>query len=220
MKALALAFAVCASACAEQATRVEFFTVDGQEFSFFERRTIRVIVEEVRALLPGLPARLTIRVQAGDHVIPETGETGSVIGPSSVLWSVDARRSEGVSAIAELQLRACLFHELAHLMRRNAMVRESILDDAVNEGLATAFERDYAGAAAPWGWYPEDAAQWLKKLRELPSGADAAASSWPRWFLHQTGTYVVDRAVRASGKPLPELVSLPTREILALADRS
>jgi hypothetical protein len=209
-------------------TRVEFFETEGHAFAALYRAEIEAIardtVDEVRPLLRGLPRQIVLRVQSADaeDVIDLTGENHAASPPDTVMWTVDTRHRGGAGAVARAQLRAALFHELHHLVRDAALERRSMLDRAVAEGLATAFERDYANASPPWGWYPSDADVWVDELRKLP--ATAHLSDWTarhpdgrRWIATKAGTYLVDRAVRASGKSPGELVTTPTDEILALA---
>ena len=73
-------------------------------------------------------------------------------------------------AIAETHLRPTLFHELHH-MARGPLGLDSLIDFVITEGLATAFERDFAGAAYPWSEYPDDASDWAAELLALPSSA-------------------------------------------------
>jgi len=213
-------------ACDDVVTEVEFFSVDGRELSSAEKRTVESIarstVREARTLLPTLPKRVTIRVQPGHEVIAETGETGAAAPPSTIVWTVDPKDERGVTEIARRWLRACLFHELHHLVRDAAITRTSLLDFAVTEGMATAFERDFAGVAVPWGQYPPEAAAWVEELRALPD--DAQRGPWltrhpdgRRWVAMRAGTYLVDRAARASQKSAADLVLMSTAEILRLA---
>jgi uncharacterized protein YjaZ len=155
-------------------------------------------------------------------VIPETGETASIGLPGAVYWTVDPQHGGGVIAVVTAQLRATLFHEWYHLVREARVAPESILDRAVNEGLATAFERDYGGAPTPWGAYPTDVDAWTKEFLALP--ADAPERQWMyqhpdgrRWIGFKVGTYLADRAVRASGLSLAQLTAMPAREIVELA---
>jgi hypothetical protein len=113
--AITLLFAVSCASCGATDTEVVFYSVNGHHFTWSERRAIEKSADaaatEVRRLLPALPARLTIRVQAGQDVIPETGETGSAHPPDVVYWTVDPNRSGGVATIVRAQLRGTLFHE-------------------------------------------------------------------------------------------------------------
>jgi hypothetical protein len=94
-----------------------------------------------------------------------------------------------------------------------------MLDRAVREGLALAFERDCAHNWNPRGFYDAEAAQWVDELRAAPS--ELTVDEWSerhahgrRWVVARTGTYLVDRALRASGKTASELATTPTAAII------
>lgn len=195
---------------------MEFYTVDGYTFSDAEKRAVRAVAQdttlEVRRWLPALPELVRLKVQPGRDVIPETGEGASAFPPDTIYWTVDPKNA---AETIEHQLRPTLFHELHHLVRDAKVPRETILDAAISEGMATVFERDYAGGAAPWGNYPAEVASWAAELRALP--ASASRQEWlfrhpdgRRWIGFKVGTYLVERALRSSGKALPELVLSPT----------
>jgi uncharacterized protein YjaZ len=119
-----------------------------------------------------------------------------------------------------------VLHELHHLVRDavfpRATPQTSLLDVAVTEGLAAAFERDFAGVSPPWGQYGPEAAAWVDELQHLPPGTPRA--DWigrhpdgRRWIALRAGTYLVDRVMRATGSTPAELVTMPTQEVLRLA---
>ena len=108
------------------------------------------------------------------------------------------------------------------LVREKDARSASLMDEVVTDGMATAFERDFAHASPPWGVYPNDVDAWVKELMALPS--NTPADEWlarpnegRRWMGIRAGTYLVDRAMRASGKSSAELVRTPPGEILRLA---
>lgn len=223
----AVVWLLASGACGQPALTVEYRS--GHTFSRAERSAIEDVAvgaaRDVRELLRGLPAQLRITVQAGARVIPETGETAEVGLPGAVYWTVDPTHDGGVIAVAKAQLRATLFHEFYHLVRETTFTPVTIVDHAINEGLATAFERDLGGAAPPWGAYPNDVAGWAKELLALPG--DAPRDRWMfrhsdgrRWVGFKVGTYLADRAVRASGLSLAQLATVPTDDIIAWADHS
>jgi hypothetical protein len=225
--ALVLLAAICVS-CSTPNPEVVFYSVDGHRFSSTERRTIeriaRATAAEVEQILPALADQLILRVEAGDKVIPETGETASAHPPNVVYWTVDPNRGDGVVAIANAELRRTLFHELHHLVRDSAagLKDQRLLDHVVTEGLATVFERDFAGPAPPWGMYPDEVGAWVAEVLALP--ADAPRAEWMfrhpdgrRWIGYKVGTYLVDRAIRASGRSAATLVSSSTDDIVRLA---
>ncbi len=206
---------------------IRFYSSKDYNFSDAERGDIQTIADataiEVRRFLPALPRDLALRVQPSASVIPETGETGYATLPNSMGWLVDPHHAGGVSATIQRELRASLFHELHHLVRdATAGKPESLMDDVVSEGMATVFERDAAGASPPWGVYTQDAANWVRELSALPPDADhgywltAIHADGRRWIGIRAGAYLVDRAVRASGKSAAALVSASTQEIVEM----
>ena len=214
-------------------TDVEFSKSDAHIFSDDEQAAIsriaRAVVVEVREVLPQVPPSVTLVVSAGSAVIEETGELGMAPEPGRVSWTVDPSRSEGVIAIASKHLRSTLFHELHHLARgytvRGGAPRTSFMDAVVGEGMATAFERDFAGAKPPWGEYPEGVSAWVEELLLLPMSAFGSYAKWMlehpdgrRWIGYRAGTYIVDQAMSGSGLSSADLVLTPTAEVLRLAD--
>jgi uncharacterized protein YjaZ len=215
----------CASAC-DTTQEVRILYRGDHDFTPVERRTIARIAEdatrEARQHLPTLAKPITLAVQSGTKVIPELGAIAEPAPPDFVAWTVDAERPEGVVNIAEAHLRAALFHEFHHLVRLTSVPGTTVMDRAILEGMATAIERDFAHAAYPWGQYPDEVTSWVEALLSLPS--DERRSEWisqqpngGRWIAYRAGTYLVDQAMKKTGKTSAELVMVPTAEILATA---
>jgi len=203
---------------------VEFYIVNGYRFSQADRDQIQSIADnaaaEVERLLPSLPAQLILKVRAGKQIIPETGEAGELAPPHTVYWTVDPNRD--VRTIVRTQLRPTLFYEWHQLVRAQTVDSSSLMDLVVGAGLATAFERDFAGAAVPWGQYPDNVSAWANELIALPAASPAAQwlyrhSDGRRWVGMKTGTYLVDRAIKSSGRSSAQLVAASTEEVLRLA---
>jgi hypothetical protein len=220
----ALLMLLPALGCGRPGVEIEFRA--GYSFSWSERRAIGQIAEraerDVRRFLPTLPGQLRITVQAGSQVIPETGETGGIGLPGAVYWTVDPAHAGGVIGVANAHLRATLFHEWYHLVREANVTTESLVDRAVNEGLATAFERDCGGQATPWGAYPVEIERWTEEFLALPP--DASVRHWMnrhpdgrRWIGYKVGTSLADRARLASGLSLAQLATVPTKRITSWA---
>lgn len=220
---------VLLSACAPSRIQVEFYTVDGHEFSLWQRACISWIAEaaerEVRSRLPQLPESLLLRVQAGQpfEVDEHTGDNTAVLGPNAIMWTVDPRHMGSVVGVALRELRVSLFHEWHHMVRDSALAQTNMLDRAVREGLALAFERDCAHSLNPRARYDRSAAQWIDELREAPD--DISMDEWMeryaqgrRYVVARAGTYLVDRALQASGKSASQLATTPTAAIVALAE--
>jgi hypothetical protein len=207
-----------------EGVRTEF--VGTYAFSPAERRTIARLAGaaaiEVRRHLPGLASQITLRVRSDDDVIPELGATATAVAPDWVQWTVDPGSADGVIKIAETHLRPALFHEFHHLVRGATQPPQSLMDHVVSEGLATAFERDYAGVSPPWSQYPDDVSKWVEELMMQP--ANSKTSDWMsrhpdgrRWVGMRAGTYLVDVAMKRLNRTSAELVSTPASEIIAAA---
>ncbi|WP_447555597.1 DUF2268 domain-containing putative Zn-dependent protease [Vreelandella sp. EE22] len=180
----------------------------------------------VRAHLPMLSDDIELACQTGKMVILETGEMGLAISGTRIGWTVDAGRLEGIAVIAREQLRYTLFHELHHLARGWVIYRDeprtTFMEGVVSEGLATVFERDVGGRQTPWGDYPDNVEVWVEELLALP--VDASYEQWMfqhadgrRWIGYRAGTYIAERAIRASNLSAAALVHVPTDEILKMA---
>jgi uncharacterized protein YjaZ len=198
----------------------------GHTFSRSERQAIRDVAEralvDARRHLPALPSHLRLTVQAGSRVLPETGETGEIGLPGAVYWTVDPSHEGGVIAVVNAQLRPTLLHEWYHVVREAALPTESLVDRAVSEGLATAFERDVGRRATPWGAYPTEVDAWTDEFLALPE--DASVRDWMhrhpdgrRWIGYKVGTRLADRARERSGLSLTALATVPTARIVAWA---
>ena len=212
-------------ACRSKETTVEYEPNDAYVFSREERRAIEDVAErtvpEVRRLLPDLPSKIVVEVRTSTAVIPETGENATTRQPNVVAWQVDASWKESVAAIAHTQLRSTLFHELSHLVRGATIDDTRLKDDVIREGLGTAFERDFGGASPPWGQYPPDVSLWAHEVLSLPDNAPAAMWLYRhpdgrRWIGMRVGTYLVDCAMKSSGKSSAQLVRIPTDALLSM----
>jgi hypothetical protein len=207
---------------------IRFLRSESYEFTRAEKRAIESIsqaaIPEMRKLLPGVPPHIELTVRPGTNVSPETGEGGDAMPPNGLMFTVDPSRPGGVMPIVDAWLRSFLFHDIHHLVRyRTEKPTGSIVERAVTEGMATAFERDFAGTAPPMGAYPDNVAEWAAQLLALPEGA--SSEEWlfrhpdgRRWIGYKVGTYWVDRAIKASGGSAASLVATPAMEILSLAE--
>ena len=177
---------------------------------------------EARSLLQDLPARLTLIVKFGKDVIPETGESASFGYPGNVGLTIDPDRD--VLVTIRTFVRACLLHELHHLARMSRVPNSVALRDRVIlEGLATAFERDTMKATPPWGEVSPEVADWAREILRLPETVETepwfkTRSDGRRFVGYRVGTFLVDRASKASKKSPAQLVFATTAEVLALAN--
>lgn len=214
------------TACRDTTTGVRTQFVGSYAFSPAERRTIARIAGaaavEVRRHLPTLAPQITLEVQSGEDVIPEIGATGSAVSPDWISWTVDPDHLQGVIKIAETHLRAALFHEFHHLVRGSAITSRTLMDHVVTEGLATAFERDFAGVSPLWGEYPSDVSTWVDELLKQPPTVNrtewlARHPDGRRWVGMKAGTFLVDQAMKRLNRSSAELVVTPTDDIVTAA---
>ena len=104
------------------------------------------------------------------------------------------------------------------------------MDHVIGEGMASVFEREFGGATYPFMEYPDDVSGWVTELLALPDldpftpDGQAQRRNWMsrhpdgrHWIGYRAGTYLVDRASRASEKSAADLVTLPTEGVLQLA---
>lgn len=194
-----------------------------------KRKAIAAIEEGLKAtakLLPTLSKHLNIAVRPYFMgIIPEYG-TGARTHDSEFIeiW-FDKSLSHGVEKTLRF-LYLTVFHEGNHAARWNSIeVDNRLVEAAVFEGLATVFEREYAGYRPLYGKYEDDATmqKWFDEIK-------AAGEDWSkydklfydnpdgrRWVGYKTGTWIIDKALK-SGKSVIELTTLPADEIIALAN--
>ena len=215
----------CGPDASDAPMRVEFYLVSGYSFSWLERRAITRVAEqaaeEARGLLPRLSDHLLLKVRAAGNVIPETGEVSNAIGPNVIWWDVDPRHAGGVRATVNRELRASLFHAFYHLVRTGPGIGHGLKDTLVGEGMAIAFERDFAHASRPWGLC---GATDKARVRDvLAMSADqwgtwlAADRQNRRWAGQHVGTCIVNAAIGASRQNVAEMASMPTDDVIRLA---
>jgi hypothetical protein len=211
------------------AVELEFAESVRPSISDAQRRAIHEmaasIEDDVRAVLPGLPKGIVVEVRAEAQPYGRTGASGVALGPKRIAWVVDTSRAEGVVAIAERTLRPIMFHELHHLARgctQGGPPFRSFLDGAICEGMATAFARDFAGAEQPWATYPSEVERWYEEVKVLPASATTGEwmffhSDGRAWVGYKVGTFLVDRAMKASGRSAAGLAGLASEDVVRLA---
>lgn len=209
-----------------QPVKVEFYRAGGYRFSWRERRAIARVAEQATTdahrVLPSLPDTLVLKVRAGGNVIPETGEASSALSPNVIWWDVDPRHDGGVRATAERELRASLFHAFHHLVRNNAGPRRGFREGIVGEGMAIAFERDFANVSRPWGQYSSADERRAAEILAMPD--DQTWGAWlradrpgRRWAGQRAGTYIVDRASTATRLTAAQMATMPTEDVIRSA---
>lgn len=211
---------------------VTFVESDRRALSAAEKEEIRAIADraigDAAERLPTLPDRIELEVVSGSAVIPGLGSGGVALAPGRIQWTVDPDLDGGPIAIARAELRTTLFHESHHLARgwtvEGGTAGGRMIDAAVSEGMATAFERDAGGGDPPWGRYPADEVDgWVDELRAVTGGLEAY-QTWMfyhpdgrQWIGYRAGTYLTDRAMTACDCSAADLARTPTDRVLELA---
>jgi hypothetical protein len=194
---------------------VQFYIADGYRFSQAERDTIQRTADtaaaEVDKLLPALPPNLILKVQAGKGVKVDTGEAVSPALPNVVYWTVDPHHRGGVATIATAHLRQSLFPVWHYLVRRQTLGDVSLMDHVVGVGMGALFARDFADATIPWDDRPENVSVLVNQVLALPPTAQVDRTAL------QVGTYLVDKALKSSGKSSAQLVAASTEDVLRMA---
>lgn len=187
-------------------------------------RCIRESYEAARGLLPVIPEELTFVNQVAPwECMEEYGQGAYTKNSRLILIAIDDSLPYGEEKLLQ-STHETVFHELSHAARFEiGRYHSKFLDSCVLEGLATAFERDYADAEPPYGDYDHDQAeQWLKEIIDANEKVDHyeymfRRSDGSRWIGYKVGTYIVDQAAEKSGKSILELTNLESSEILNLA---
>ncbi|HMS92277.1 MAG TPA: DUF2268 domain-containing putative Zn-dependent protease [Candidatus Saccharibacteria bacterium] len=181
---------------------------------------IEKIAEEVAQVLPDISEYLNIIVLPNlSHVTDEMKVGGSAYAPELMDLTFDPALPLGLDKFKEY-VKDTLYHELNHTVRYHyePMSRSSELFWVISEGLGVVFERDYGKAQHDWKKYDDDKTmqEWYEKFRD----ADSPGFNRPEGWIgraYQTGAWLVDRAVKNSGKTVVELTRLPSKEIIELA---
>lgn len=192
------------------------------------RKAAEKAASEVTEIIPFVPSyvNLVLHPVPKGEAIPETGVGGMTYSDeySSVFFESDVRYGKG--QLLE-EVRTTTYHELTHAATfQYEPWQPGALYGAVAEGLATVFERDYAGSSPLWGKYESDDTMqgWLGELKKLPVGDSKNMdyfikhSDGRKWIVYKTGTWIIDKLL-ADGEDLFELMKLKHTDVLAKFDK-
>lgn len=193
----------------------------------FKKKYIAEIEEaykQVSKLLPFGSKHVNFFVQPREYgLIEETQDNGHAHNSEFLEFAFNPTVDEkGLKVILD-DIKATVFHEMNHAARYNIPIfHTKFLDNCIMEGLATVFERDYGGSKPPYGEYPENVADWAQELIDKNDSFSWQEYSFDhpdgrRWIAYKVGTYIVDDAVKNSGKTVIELTKMECGDILKLA---
>jgi len=181
-------------------------------------------LSETKNLLPTLSDYINVVVRPNDSgIMPETG-TGAYTHDSEFIEiTIDKTVPHGAEDMLK-SLYEIPFHEGNHAARYNVVPYDDrFIVSAIYEGLATVFEREYSGYKPPYGNYEDDEtmAKWFEELKTADWGQRSEMMFMTkdnrRWVGYKTGTWLVDKAIKNSGKSIVELTTLPADDIFKFA---
>ena len=180
---------------------------------------------EARKHLPMLEEDIYLELVVDENVIPSTGELGIAMDTNRIRWVVSPHVSSP-KEVVNTHLHTTLLHEMHHLARSWTRMSVEypirIIDAAIAEGLASVFQRDIGGDSIPWGRPHKDIDSWVSEILALENAGD-----YEQWMFehndgrkfigYQVGTYLVDKAMKNTGKSAADMVLTPTDDILKFA---
>ncbi len=156
-------------------------------------------------------ADMTVMVESSVDVL-ETGDNAATLEPGLIRWWFDPNLD--VVQLANDHFARAFAHEAFHATRFRTLRSEASaptwLDIAINEGLATTFARDIAGAYEPWSTYdPHVIEEWCRELLSLDT-TTATLSHWKfqhpdgrQWIAFRVGTWIIDTSLEPALRPRP-----------------
>lgn len=184
--------------------------------------------EEVRVILPKLPERIQIYFK-DSGIIKELGVGGFAYSDSIISIALDSHFKD--KELQKSELRSMIFHESLHIYQHytGTGVSYTPLEGAVYEGMATVFEKVYAGKLQPYGDYSGATIRELKNWTNLLGVMttkdyenNKTYEKWKfyhprlkqRWIAYKVGTWIVDEVLEKYKLEVIDLVGLTAKQIL------
>lgn len=184
--------------------------------------------DEVRKLLPELPK--SIQIYFSDYgILPDAGVGGFAYAPEIITISIDPDFKDKDAQRREL--RATIFHEAFHVNQNYTGEGGpfSAVENALYEGMATVFEREYCGKWQPYGDYRKTTTellqQWLEELQNLSlKEFEENYSDWKfyhpklkeQWIVYKVGTWLVDEVLARYKLTIMDLCNKTAKDVLDL----
>ena len=197
----------------------------GDEFQKKYVKSVRLAYKQAVKLLPFGSDYVSFVVQPREKVlIGATHDYGRTHNSGFIELAFSPKYAMKYPDKIISRLRSLVLHEMNHAARFDIPIwHKTFLDLCVMEGLATVFEREYADFDGPWGKYPgQQVERWIQEIKknEKNLSYDEYMYKHPdgrRWIGYKVGTYLIDEAIRNSGKTVIELTKLECQDILKLA---
>ncbi len=195
---------------------------------------------ELRAMLPTLPDQFEVGITEEHSGEPQFSNEddiwnyavgGATLTPTTMSLTIDKRIKVSPSELFE-QLKQTYYHEGYHLARGFSFASPdlSLMDVALEEGLATKFEMLRAGSDPRYAQY-DDRNIMLQTLDEVVAANKQSGDvDWPKWkfydpeterswILYRVGTFLVDDILDSHPElTIEDLAVMPREDIFALTD--
>lgn len=185
---------------------------------------IKLAYKKALKLLPFAHERITFIVQPREYWLADiTKDNGRTLNAGMIEVAFDPKTALTNPSKLLGQVQPLVLHEMNHAARYNKKIMfKTFLENCVNEGVAVVFTREYVGFKAPWDKYPKEVTGWLKEIQEAGKCIDTYHYMFMHpdgrpWIGYKVGTYIVDQAMKNSGKSVIELTKLECADILKLA---
>ncbi len=189
---------------------------------------------EVRGILPNLPANINVQLdvqraseKGSDDNTAGSMFSGSTLTPDTILFVIgdDADFSDNEFLLG---FKGTVYHEHFHIARgynHETSTGLSLLDVAIEEGLAVKFEQVHAGSEPWWGKY-QGRDQMLATFQEVRATQVDKTTDWSRWkfydpesdrhwILYRLGTFIADEVLRINTElDITDLVNMSNQQIL------
>ncbi len=201
-----------------------------------EPRIVKIVqayYNEARDLMPELPK--DIKLYFYDKIIiPGYASGGFAYAPDTITIGFDDTYEDDSEKWH--QLRGSIMHESYHLaqdfigfdMNGEPRPLPPAIEQAIYEGAATVFEREYTVAKKGIGYaeYLDSVTmkQWVKEVQALTGDYDV--NKWMfydpdtdrKWVLYRTGVFIIDQAIQNSGLSILDFRHKSADEILKIAN--
>lgn len=187
--------------------------------------------DEVRRVLPGL--HKTVKIYFSDYgILPESGVGGYAYSQEIITISIDPDFKDKKKQLKDI--RPTIFHEAFHQYQgyTGEAGPFSAIENAIYEGMATIFEREYCGIWQPYGDYrktSEDSLkQWLKDLQQLSlEDFQNTYSEWKfyhpklkeRWIVYKVGTWITDQVLEKHKLAIFDLSTKTAADVFKLYEQ-
>ena len=195
-----------------------------QDFTSDYKKTITDAYKACKKLLPQIPEELTFFNQIAPwDCMPEYGQGAYTKNSRLIIIASDSGLPYGKKRLLEYTKQA-VFHELSHSARyEQGLWHETFIDSCIMEGLAVVMEREHAQATPLYGQYDQGVVHsWIQEINK--AGNDINHYSYMfkhpdgrRWIGYKVGTYLIDEAMKRTGKKIEELTGLQCSEIIMLS---